>query len=111
MLLLPAGEAVQQSHGDGLIADLVAASGLSTCSSVEAEAELLAALRLIDRTKPGVADRLRAYAERRSGRNPDLRQSLARIAQRLSTPPPVTRQVLRATEMLERYYRRTWQSS
>lgn len=102
---------VQTPHvpaGDALIADLVAASGLAACWTQEAETELLAALRLINRASPGVAVRLRAYSTESCAQNPRLRQALAKIADLLSSPAPGISPVHRSSNsLLARHYRRT----
>jgi Mannosyltransferase putative len=105
--LTPIERPVRASEDDGLIADLVAASGLSVVCTDVAAAELLAALRLIDRAQPGVADRLRAFAARRCAGNDSLRRSLNAIADDLPKPLPAARSVrVPADEVLARGYTR-----
>lgn len=107
--LTPIADNGRAPDDDGLIADLVAASGLATCWTQAAAAELLAALRLIDRAQPGVADRLRAFAARRCARNDHLRQSLNAIADDLPASPPPARPVVRPVEeVLSRGYTQAW---
>ena len=105
----PIADNGQAPEDDGLIADLVAASGLATCWTQDAATELLAALRLIDRAQPGVADRLRAFAARRCTRNDPLRESLNVIADALPPPLPSARPVSRpAAGILSRGYAQAW---
>jgi hypothetical protein len=107
--LAPIADNGRAPDDDGLIADLVAASGLATCWTQDAAAELLAALRLIDRAQPGVADRLRAFAARRCARNDHLRESLNAIADGLPASPPPARPVVRPVEeVLSRGYTQAW---
>jgi hypothetical protein len=113
-LLVPAAnmvrtpDTVQAPHNDGLIADLVAASGLAASWTQQAETELLAALRLIDRASPGVADRLRSFCALRCTQNDRLRQCLQGIASQLSTQSPVPRPVVRSVEVLRQRYTQAW---
>jgi hypothetical protein len=89
-LLTPLANTAPTPDDHGLIADLIAASGLATCWTQDAEAELLVALRLVDRANPGVADRLRTFSTLQCARNARLQQSLGAIADLLSAQPANT---------------------
>jgi Mannosyltransferase putative len=90
---------------DRVISDLIAASGIVAAFDAEGAAELAAALRLIDRVRPGASDRLRAFAAKRCAGNPHLRDVLSAIADKITTPRPALRPVSRpAQEVLSRGY-------
>jgi Mannosyltransferase putative len=104
-LLVAVGEMEPSPGDDELIADLVAASGLTVCWTEEAQADLFAALRLLDRASPGVCDRLRAYCAERTARNPNLRRCLLDIAALLPERTPTAPVVVRSNpELLRRHY-------
>jgi hypothetical protein len=110
VLLVPLSDKTAAPADDGLIADLVTASGLATCWTKQAEADLLAALQLMDRANPGIAERVRTFSRRRCAQNPGLRETLSRIAELVSTQPPVNRHVVRSRDVLERHYMPAWRS-
>jgi hypothetical protein len=107
--LAPIERPARASEDDGLIADLVAASGLAVVWNNAGAAELLAALRLIDRAQPGVGDRLRAFAACCCAGNDPLHRSLNAIADDLPKSLPAARAVRPpADEVLSRGYTRAW---
>jgi hypothetical protein len=105
VLLVAFGDMEMPLGDDELIADLVAASGLTVGCTQEAQADLFAAFRLLNRASPGVSDRLRAYCAKRTAHNPNLRRCLLDIAALLPERAPAAPVVVRSNiEVLRRNY-------
>jgi hypothetical protein len=111
-LLAPLDGTPPASDDNGLIADLIAASGLAAQWTQQAEAELTAALRLVNRMNPGVADRLRKYSALRCARNARLSETLCSIADILSAQQAESYVAIDRSkvEQMARWYVEAWRS-